>query len=220
MSSRSTLSSASTSPGTVGIANVANALTVVRLILVPVFAVCFAYGSDARHPAWRYAATAVFVLASLTDRVDGELARRRSLVTTFGKIADPLADKALVGAALIALSAVGDLPWWVTAVILAREFGVTALRFWVIRAGIGEASRGGVLAASQAGKIKTVTQAVAIGLYLLPVAGVWGTARAWVMGIAVAITLATGVNYVYRAIKVRIRQRQAHRSVRSSQGAE
>lgn len=209
--------SPSSTPPAVGIANLANGLTTVRLLLVPVFAVLLAFGADGTaHPQWRYAATGVFVIASLTDRVDGEIARRRALITTFGKIADPIADKALIGAALIGLSAIGALPWWVTAVILGREFGVTALRFWVIRNGVAAASSGGVLAASQAAKAKTVAQAVAIGLYLLPVSGVWGTARFWVMMIAVAITVVTGVNYLYRAIRVRRRQRSEAAAVRAT----
>ena len=106
---------------------------------------------------------AVFAVASITDRFDGELARKRSLVTEFGKLADPIADKALVGAALIGLSLLGDLPWWVTVVMLVREVGVTVLRFWVIRHG--------VIAASRGGKVKTLLQAVAIGLFVLPAVG-------------------------------------------------
>src|SRR6266568_4460115 len=94
-----------------------------------------------------------------------QLARRRGMITDFGKIADPIADKALTGSALITLSALGDLPWWVTGVILVREVGVTVLRFWVIRHG--------VIAASRGGKIKTVLQIVAIGLYILPVDVTW-----------------------------------------------
>ena len=105
-----------------------------------------------------------FAVASVTDRVDGELARKRGLVTDFGKIADPIADKALIGAALIGLSLLGELPWWVTVVVLVREIGVTLLRFFVIRHGVMPASRGG--------KVKTLLQAVAIGLLILPLGGV------------------------------------------------
>jgi CDP-diacylglycerol--glycerol-3-phosphate 3-phosphatidyltransferase len=177
-----------------GIANLANALTVVRLLMVPLFAALLGVAGDT-HRALRVAATVVFVAASLTDRVDGEIARRRSIVTDFGKIADPIADKALTGAALITLSAIGDLPWYVTVVVLAREVGVTALRFWVIRRG--------VIAASRGGKVKTVVQAFAIGLYLLPLHGAWASARAWLMAVAVVITLATGIDYVARAVSLR-----------------
>ncbi|HXR40803.1 MAG TPA: CDP-diacylglycerol--glycerol-3-phosphate 3-phosphatidyltransferase [Acidothermaceae bacterium] len=181
-------------PPHVGVANLANGLTVARLLMVPLFAALLAAaGSD--QPDLRLAATAVFVVASLTDRVDGEIARRRSIITDFGKIADPIADKALTGAALIGLSAIGDLPWWVTVVVLIRELGVTALRFWVIRRG--------VIAASRGGKVKTVVQAVAIGLYLLPINAFWGTVRWWLMAVAVAVTLGTGVDYVARAVRLR-----------------
>ncbi|MDQ1540431.1 MAG: CDP-diacylglycerol---glycerol-3-phosphate 3-phosphatidyltransferase, partial [Actinomycetota bacterium] len=135
------------------------------------------------------------VVASLTDRVDGAVARRRGTVTDFGKIADPIADKALIGAALISLSLIDDLPWWVTVVVLVREIGVTALRFWVIRRG--------VLAASRGGKVKTVVQAIAIGLYLLPVTGPLASVRAYLMTVAVIITLVTGVDYVARAVRLR-----------------
>src|SRR5665213_3406449 len=119
-------------PPQAGVANLANALTVARLFMVPVFAVLLLSARN-EHAGWRYAATVVFVAASLTDRVDGAIARRRGTVTDFGKIADPIADKALIGAALISLSALSDLPWWVTIVTMVREIGVTLLRFWVIR---------------------------------------------------------------------------------------
>ena len=178
----------------VGVANLANGLTVARLLMVPLFAALLGAAGN-EHPNLRLTATAVFVVASLTDRVDGEIARRRAIITDFGKIADPIADKALTGAALIALSAIGDLAWWVTVVILAREIGVTGLRFWVIRHGVMAASRGG--------KVKTVVQAVAIGLYLLPVSHFWGSVRWWMMGVALIITLATGLDYVARAVRLR-----------------
>ncbi len=115
--------------------NLPNALTVLRLLLVPVFAwLLLREGGD--DPTSRVWAAIVFVLASATDFVDGELARRQGLVTTFGKVVDPIADKALTGTALVGLSYLGDLPWWVTIVILVREIGVTLLRFWVIRHGV------------------------------------------------------------------------------------
>lgn len=177
-----------------GVRNLANALTVARLVMVPIF-VALLLSAQGDHDGWRLAATAVFVLASLTDRFDGEVARRRGTVTDFGKIADPIADKALTGAALLSLSSIGDLPWWVTVVILAREIGITLLRFWVIRRG--------VLAASRGGKVKTLVQVVAIGLYLLPLSGPLASLRAYLMGVAVVITLVTGVDYVARAIRLR-----------------
>ena len=245
--------------------NAANALTVARLLLVPVCVGFLAAGGTGD----RYAAFAAFAVASMTDLADGELARRRNLITDFGKIADPIADKALTGSALVTLSALGELAWWITIVILARELAVTALRFWVIRRGVIAASRGGkiktllqviaislyilpwpipverqvlmgaavvvtlswlgqlawwvtivilvrelavtalrfwvirrgVIAASRGGKIKTMLQILAISLYVLPLH--LTLAREIVMGLAVAVTLVTGVDYVARAIRLR-----------------
>lgn len=174
--------------------NVANALTVLRLVLVPVFLWLLLHdgGEDAW---WRVLAWVAFAVASVTDRVDGELARRRGIVTDFGKIADPIADKALVGAALIGLSLLGELPWWVTVVVLVREIGVTALRLVVIRHGVMPASRGG--------KVKTLLQTVALGLLVLPTEGWVTTGALALMGVAVVVTVATGVDYVLRAITLR-----------------
>ena len=178
----------------IGVVNIANALTVFRLLLVPVFVV-FLFVGGGHDPEWRYAATAVFAIASFTDRIDGELARRRGLITDFGKLLDPIADKVLVGAALISLSVLDDLPWWVTVVMLGRELGVTGLRLWVIRRG--------VIPASRAGKIKTFLQGVAIGLYILPLTGWAASLRWWFMAVALIVTLATGVDYVLRALALR-----------------
>ncbi len=174
--------------------NIANALTVFRLALVPVFVVALFAGSGHEH-GWRWAAFGVFALASYTDRVDGQLARSRNLVTAFGKLADPIADKALTGAALIGLSLLDDLPWYVTGVVLVREVGVTLLRFWVIRHGVIPASRGG--------KVKTLLQGLAIGFYVLPLTGFLATGRAVVMVVAVAVTVVTGIDYVARALTLR-----------------
>jgi CDP-diacylglycerol--glycerol-3-phosphate 3-phosphatidyltransferase len=176
--------------------NLPNLLTLLRLLLVPVFAVLL-LADDGADAALRVWAAAVFVAASLTDLADGELARRHNLVTTFGKVADPIADKTLTGVALIGLSWLGELPWWVTIVILAREVAVTLLRFWVIRYGVISASRGG--------KAKTVAQMLAITLYLLPLDGPWLVVRAVVMGLAVVLTVVTGLDYAARAIRLRRR---------------
>ena len=171
-----------------GLVNAANALTVLRLALVPVFVACLLAGGT----GWRVAAFAVFAVASVTDLLDGRLARSRGLITDFGKIADPIADKALTGAALVTLSALGELAWWVTVVILAREISVTLLRFWVIRRG--------VIAASRGGKLKTLLQVVAITLYVLP--GPPTVVREVVMAAAVAVTLVTGIDYGVRAVRL------------------
>jgi len=178
-------------PQPAGLVNVANMLTVVRIFLVPVFVVCLVHGGT----GWRLAALAAFGAASLTDLLDGQLARNRGLVTDFGKIADPIADKALTGAALITLSVIGELPWWVTALILIRELGITALRFAVLKRG--------VIAASQGGKLKTLLQIVAICLYVLPPSfGLPDIVREVVMGAALVVTLVTGADYVVRAVRL------------------
>ena len=174
--------------------NIANYLTVLRLLLVPLFLWLLLHG-DGKDEAWRWAAAVVFGLAALTDRIDGDLARSRGLVTSFGKLADPIADKALTGAAFVGLSLLGELPWWVTGVVIARELGITLLRFWVIRHGVMPASRGG--------KWKTVLQGIALALYVLPLTGPLASARAGVMALAVVVTLATGVDYVVRALVLR-----------------
>lgn len=187
----------------VPVLNVANVLTVSRILLVPVFAVAL-FTDGGTDPAWRYAATAVFAVAALTDRVDGWIARRYGLITDFGKIADPIADKALIGAALVGLSVLGELPWWVTAVIVAREVGVTLLRFWVIRHG--------VIAASRGGKAKTLAQIVAIGVYLLPLPASAEVVRWVLMGLALLLTAATGLDYVARAVRLRAAGRSTAQS--------
>ncbi|HVV76128.1 MAG TPA: CDP-diacylglycerol--glycerol-3-phosphate 3-phosphatidyltransferase [Mycobacteriales bacterium] len=174
--------------------NIANALTLLRLLLVPVFVVFLvAHGGDSS--GWRDWAFVAFATACVTDLVDGDLARRRNLVTDVGKIADPIADKALTGAALLGLAALGDLPWWVAVVVLARELGITALRVFVIRHGVIPASRGG--------KAKTLVQNIAIGLYVLPLTGAWASVRFWVMGVALLLTVATGADYVSKAVRLR-----------------
>jgi CDP-diacylglycerol--glycerol-3-phosphate 3-phosphatidyltransferase len=174
------------------VANVANVLTGVRMALVPVFLLAL-FAGDGHETRWRIIAFVIFAAAVITDRVDGALARSFDLVTEFGKLADPIADKALIGAALIGLSLLGDLPWWVTIVILVREIGVTILRFAVLRRGVIPASRGG--------KLKTLVQALAIGLFVLPLSGAWLTG-AWVlMWAAVVLTVVTGLDYVVSALR-------------------
>ncbi len=181
-------------PSAVSAWNVANALTMLRLALVPVFLVVL-FAGGGHDDGWRIAAWAIFALASITDRIDGNVARKRNIVTEFGKLADPIADKALVGAALVGLSVLHELSWWITVVMLARELGVTLLRFWVIRDGVIPASRGG--------KLKTLLQAVAIGLYVLPLTG-WlhGVAQV-IMYLAIVVALVTGADYVARAMRLR-----------------
>jgi CDP-diacylglycerol---glycerol-3-phosphate 3-phosphatidyltransferase len=178
--------------------NVANGLTVTRLLLVPVFLVVL-FVDSGTNDTWRWAAFAVFAIASLTDTVDGDLARRWGLVTDFGKIADPIADKALTGAALVGLSVLGELAWWITITIAVREVAVTALRFWVLRHGVIPASRGG--------KIKTALQTLALGLAIMPLPAVLAPATAVLMIAAVVVTVVTGVDYLVRALRLRARAR-------------
>jgi CDP-diacylglycerol--glycerol-3-phosphate 3-phosphatidyltransferase len=182
-----------------GLWNIANVLTMVRIVLVPVFVGFLLAGGT----AGRLAALATFCVASLTDLLDGRLARSRGLVTDFGKIADPVADKALTGTALVCLSALGELPWWVTGLIMFRELGVTALRFWVLRRG--------VIAASRGGKVKTLLQVIAICLYVLPATlSPPLIVRELFMAAAVVVTVVTGVDYVLQAM--RLRRAQPERS--------
>jgi CDP-diacylglycerol---glycerol-3-phosphate 3-phosphatidyltransferase len=182
---------AATTP-TAPLVNVANVLTTVRLVLVPVFLFAL-FAGGGYETRWRIAAFAVFAIAMVTDRFDGALARSYGMITDFGKLADPIADKALLCAALIGLSLLHELAWWVTVVILFREIGITVLRFAVLRRGVIPASHGG--------KLKTLAQAVAIGLFILPLSGIWHTAAMVVMGIAVVLTVVTGIEYVVQAIR-------------------
>jgi CDP-diacylglycerol--glycerol-3-phosphate 3-phosphatidyltransferase len=179
--------------------NIANILTVVRLLLVPVFLALLLHAGG-RETWWRLGAAVVFMIASYTDRLDGQLARERHLITDFGKIADPIADKALMGAALIALSAQDRLWWWVTIVIMVRELGITLLRFWVIKYGVISASRGG--------KLKTLLQGLAIWISVLPLGAVPGLGwLSWVgtviMAAALGVTVVTGADYVVKAVRLR-----------------
>jgi CDP-diacylglycerol--glycerol-3-phosphate 3-phosphatidyltransferase len=201
---------AATPPSSVKLVNLPNALTVLRLALVPVFAVLLLQGGG-QDDRGRYWATLVFALAIITDRYDGMIARRTGQVTEFGKLADPIADKALTGTALIGLSILDLLPWWVTVAILVREVGVTVLRFWVIRHG--------VIAASRGGKAKTVVQALAIGLYILPLDGWMASARWWLMAVALVLTILSGLDYVYRALTLRQTSARAMRAAAERRAA-
>ncbi|MDN5931826.1 MAG: CDP-diacylglycerol--glycerol-3-phosphate 3-phosphatidyltransferase [Pseudonocardia sp.] len=180
--------------------NIANVLTGIRLLLVPVFLAAL-LAEDGLDVGWRLTAFGVLALASFTDSLDGDIARRFGLVTAFGTIADPIADKALTGSALIGLSALGFVPWWVTIVIMGRELGVTVLRLLVLRFGVIPASRGG--------KAKTALQILAIGLYLLPLTELLGPSatidgvRGGVLAAAVLLTVVTGLDYVLRAARLR-----------------
>ena len=205
-----------TTAAPISVWNVANGLTALRLVLVPVFAwLLFVEGGN--DPEWRIAAAVVFFVAAMTDRLDGDIARRRGLVTDLGKIADPIADKALTGTALVGLSLLGELSWWVTVVVLVREIGITLLRFVIIRHGVLPAGRGG--------KLKTVVQGLAILLYLLPLSGSAHVVAVVVMACAVMLTVVTGIDYVAQAYRLRstserTRLRARRREVATGQGAK
>ncbi|MEW2060151.1 CDP-diacylglycerol--glycerol-3-phosphate 3-phosphatidyltransferase [Streptomyces sp. NPDC007002] len=191
--------------------NIANILTMVRLLLVPGF-VLLLFHNGGYDPAWRSFAWAAFAIAMITDLFDGHLARTYNLVTDFGKIADPIADKAIMGAALVSLSVLGDLPWWITGVIIARELGITLMRFWVIRHAVIPASRGG--------KLKTLAQGTAVGMYVLALTGPLATLRFWVMMVAVVLTVVTGLDYVRQAVVLRRRGLAAERAAAVERTAE
>ncbi|MDU0349246.1 CDP-diacylglycerol--glycerol-3-phosphate 3-phosphatidyltransferase [Actinomyces sp. MRS3W] len=178
--------------------NIANALTVLRLILVPVFVWLMLQPGD----VLRMIATVVFIVAAVTDKLDGQLARSRGLITSFGKIADPIADKALTLSAFILLSVAGRLWWWVTIIIIVRELGITLMRFMMLRRAVMAASRGG--------KLKTTLQMTGLIGLLAPwtmfLPGWLATAltvAAYVaIGAALVVTVITGVDYVAQAIKI------------------
>ncbi|MCS5479185.1 CDP-diacylglycerol--glycerol-3-phosphate 3-phosphatidyltransferase [Corynebacterium sp. YIM 101645] len=162
--------------------NLPNVLTSLRIVVIPLFV----WLVLADHMWWAFG---VFVALMITDKLDGDIARARNLVTDFGKIADPIADKALMTAALVSLNIIGVLPVWVTVVILVREFGITVWRMVMLRRGL-------VVPASKGGKVKTTLQAVAVGLYLMPLPA-WMDLPSWlVMLAAVVVTVWTGVQYL------------------------
>ena len=181
------------------LSDAANALTALRVAAVPLLGYLLLHDSQSARN-W---ATLVFLLASLTDFLDGFVARKYGLITTLGKIADPIADKFLTGVALIGLSYLGALPWWVTIVIITREIGVTLVRFWVIEHGVISASRGG--------KTKTLAQIIAISMYLVewPTSvpesflTLWDVSKISVMALAVILTLGTAIAYVRKATQLR-----------------
>ncbi|WP_374947698.1 CDP-diacylglycerol--glycerol-3-phosphate 3-phosphatidyltransferase [Agreia sp.] len=174
--------------------NLPNVITVVRILLAPLFFWMLLADGGSDSPL-RYAAAALFIVAIATDGVDGHIARSRNLVTDLGKLLDPIADKVLTGAALVGLSILGELPWWVTAIILVREVGITVFRFAVLSDRVIPASRGG--------KLKTLAQSIAISLALVPFPALLGSWFDWVniitMSIAFVLTVVTGIDYLVQA---------------------
>lgn len=176
--------------------NIANIITVVRILLAPLF-VWLVLLDGGEHGLWRFIAAGLFIAAIATDGLDGALARKRNLVTNSGIILDPIADKILIGGALIALALVAELPWWVVIVILAREMGITLFRLLVLSNRVIPASRGG--------KLKTVLQAVTLSSWLVPtwlLLGSWVFILNWVlMGAVIVVTVATGLDYLVKGLR-------------------
>ena len=200
--------------------NIANYLTVLRLLLVPVFG-WLLLAESGQNAGYRWAAFGVFAVAMITDRIDGDLARSRGLVTNFGKVVDPIADKALVTMALVGLSEIGEVPWWVTVVVLVREWGITLVRLRVIRHGVMAAGRGG--------KLKTLLQTLGIGFLLwprwtLPAPQFWDVLAWSILGAAVVVTVVTGIDYLVQAHRLRrgsertARKRAAREARRRGEG--
>jgi len=178
--------------------NLPNAITVVRILLAPVF--FWMLLADGGDDGWlRWAAAALFIIAIATDGIDGHIARSRGLVTDLGKILDPIADKLLTSGALVCLSILGELPWWVTAIIVVREVGITVWRLVELR-------RGNVVPASSGGKLKTLAQSIAISLALLPLWTIVGDWIYWLnwatMAVALVLTVWSGLLYVRDAVQL------------------
>ena len=172
--------------------NLPNSITILRILLLPFCAYAlFKNGGD--DAIWRVIAWLLFLVVGLSDVLDGKLARSRNSVTELGKLLDPIADKALIGTAMVSLSILGHLPWWMTIVILTREIGITIFRFAVISKGIIPANRGG--------KIKTLFQAGAVSFYILPLHSSWFWFRDFFMYVALILTLVTGFWYMIAARK-------------------
>lgn len=172
--------------------NLPNSITISRILALP-FCAYALFKNGGNDSTWRIIAFLLFFLVGVTDLLDGKLARSRNTVTEFGKLLDPIADKALIGTALISLSILHTLPWWVTIVILTREIGITIFRFVVIKNGVIPANRGG--------KVKTIVQNLAAGFYILPLTASLFWFRELFMGAALILTVATGIWYFVEASK-------------------
>lgn len=173
--------------------NLPNIITMARILCVPFF-IWSLFAIEANSQG-RWFSTAIFIVIMASDGIDGAIARRRGLITNLGKLLDPIADKALLGGALVSLSLLNEFSWWVTAIILLRELGITAYRFVVIRKG--------VIAASSGGKIKTILQSVLIGSLTSPLEFIWAP---WYINfesaltvVVLLITVVTGVQYLIAA---------------------
>lgn len=170
-----------------------NFITVARLLFVPVGAYTL-FKNGGNDPVWQYISWIVFFILGLSDILDGNLARSRNSITELGKFLDPVADKVMIGTAMISLSILNRLPWWITIVISIREIGITIFRLAVIKRG--------VIAANKGGKIKSTFQNFGVGFYVLPLGEGLYWFRDGFMLIAVILTIVTGLYYVQSAFKL------------------
>ncbi len=171
--------------------NLPNALTVFRILALP-FCAWALFQKDGQDPTWQIIAWSSFFIVGMTDVLDGRIARKRNQISNFGIILDPIADKAFIATALIGLSVLGKMPWWVTVVILIREIGVTILRFAVIKREVISANRGG--------KLKSLLQNFSVGFYILPLPTYLHLPRDILLGIAIVLTVWTGIEYFRNAL--------------------
>jgi len=171
--------------------NLPNALTIFRILALP-FCAWALFKEGGEDPTWQIIAWTSFFLVGLTDILDGRIARKRNQVSSFGAILDPIADKAFIGTALIGLSILGKIPWWVTAIILFREIGITIIRLAIVNRKVISANRGG--------KIKSLLQNFSVGFYILPLPENLYLPRDILLGAAVVLTLTTGLEYLRNAL--------------------
>ena len=171
--------------------NLPNALTVFRILALP-FCAWALFQKDGQDPTWQIIAWSSFFIVGMTDVLDGRIARKRNQISNFGIILDPIADKAFIATALVGLSILGKMPWWVTAFILIREIGVTILRFAVIKREVISANRGG--------KLKSLLQNFSVGFYILPLPTYLYLPRDILLGIAIVLTVWSGIEYFRNAL--------------------
>jgi CDP-diacylglycerol--glycerol-3-phosphate 3-phosphatidyltransferase len=172
--------------------NLPNSLTIFRIFALPVCAYAL-FKNGGNDDDWRIIAFTLFFIVGLSDVLDGKIARDRNQITEFGKLLDPIADKAMLATATIGASILGFLSWWVTAIFLIREIAVTVLRFSVIKKGVIPASKGG--------KLKSFFQSFGVGFYILPLPTYLNVPRDIFMAIAIYLTISTGVAYFRNALK-------------------
>ena len=172
--------------------NLPNTLTIFRILALP-FCAYALFKNGGEDDSWRIIAFTLFFIVGLSDILDGKIARSRNQITEFGKLLDPIADKAMLATASIGASLLGMLSWWVTAIFLIREIAVTILRFAVIKKGVIPASKGA--------KLKTFFQSFGVGFYILPLPSYLNIPRDLFMAVAIYLTITTGVDYFRKVFR-------------------